>query len=178
MLPVDQTLNGHYLLTKVFSNNRSTQRIKKVYRFRLSLPIVPQNKKKILTKIFAPRSNTTVENMPRVISLVLLCSLAFYVSSDQIVVGALQKIFPYAAVAKVKAVSGENSGNFGLKLNKNWWIMIFVKKTIKMSQIWVFLFTGKFPSKRPKNSEIWNPETLKTLISAKIGILPFQWPSG
>ncbi|EFO96987.1 hypothetical protein CRE_27894 [Caenorhabditis remanei] len=43
--------------------------------------------------------------MPRVISLVLLCSLAFYVSSDQIVVGALQKIFPYAAVAKVKALT-------------------------------------------------------------------------
>ncbi|EFO97001.1 hypothetical protein CRE_27893 [Caenorhabditis remanei] len=43
--------------------------------------------------------------MPRVVSLVLLCSLVFYVTSDQIVQGALEKIFPYAAVAKVKTLT-------------------------------------------------------------------------
>ncbi|CAL2042013.1 unnamed protein product [Caenorhabditis brenneri] len=43
--------------------------------------------------------------MPRVITLVLLSSLALYVSSDQIVEGALQKIFPYAAAAKVKTLT-------------------------------------------------------------------------
>uniref|UniRef100_A0A1I7UZP2 DUF148 domain-containing protein n=1 Tax=Caenorhabditis tropicalis TaxID=1561998 RepID=A0A1I7UZP2_9PELO len=43
--------------------------------------------------------------MTRVISLVLLFSLVLYVSSDQIVSGALQKIFPYAAVAKVNALT-------------------------------------------------------------------------
>ncbi|CCD83522.1 DUF148 domain-containing protein [Caenorhabditis elegans] len=43
--------------------------------------------------------------MTRVISLFLLCSLSAYVASDQIVVGALQKIFPYAAAAKVKTLT-------------------------------------------------------------------------
>ncbi|PIC37199.1 hypothetical protein B9Z55_015908 [Caenorhabditis nigoni] len=43
--------------------------------------------------------------MPRVIVLAVLASLALYVSGDQIVQGALQKIFPYAAPAKVKALT-------------------------------------------------------------------------
>uniref|UniRef100_A0A1I7UZP3 DUF148 domain-containing protein n=1 Tax=Caenorhabditis tropicalis TaxID=1561998 RepID=A0A1I7UZP3_9PELO len=43
--------------------------------------------------------------MPRVATLILLSSLVLYVSSDQIVEGTLQKIFPYAAVAKVKTLT-------------------------------------------------------------------------
>ncbi|CCD83530.2 DUF148 domain-containing protein [Caenorhabditis elegans] len=44
-------------------------------------------------------------SMTRAITIFLLCSLSVYVASDQIMVGALQKIFPYAAAAKVKTLT-------------------------------------------------------------------------
>ncbi|CAI2350235.1 unnamed protein product [Caenorhabditis sp. 36 PRJEB53466] len=45
------------------------------------------------------------EEMTRTSTLLLLSCLVFYVSSDQIVVGAFQKIFPYATAATVKTLT-------------------------------------------------------------------------